>query len=56
MPTTQCLETSSLVRPRFAFGTVTASSRQEASTEAKRVAIHALRMKPKHVGRKCTER
>lgn len=43
-------------RPLFAFGTVTASSCAEASTEAKRVAIHALGMKPKHVGCKCTER
>jgi RHS repeat-associated protein len=36
--------------PRFAFGTATASNCSEASKEAKRIAIHALGMKPKHVG------
>jgi hypothetical protein len=41
---------------KFAFGTATGSSCEEASKEAKRIAIHALALKPKHVGCKCTER
>ncbi|MBI5591469.1 MAG: RHS domain-containing protein, partial [Deltaproteobacteria bacterium] len=39
----------------FAFGESTASSCAEASKEAKREAIHALGMKPKHVGCRCNE-
>jgi RHS repeat-associated protein len=42
--------------PLFAFGTATGPSCQDASKEAKSIAIHTLRMKPKHVGCRCAEK
>ena len=42
--------------PRFAFGTATASNCSDAKKAAKRIATHALGMKPKHIPCKCTQR
>jgi RHS repeat-associated protein len=42
--------------PTFAFGSATASNCPEAKKAAKRIATHALRMKPKHILCRCTER